>query len=268
MLRQVPGFMESAYKAYQQQLPEKIDSESLFDVYLFANRQQWEKYTIDFAKPYSDIYMKIDRGAYYLNGACVAYNIGRTQTFSVLGHEGWHQFSSRHFKYRLPSWLDEGIAMHFEQSEYRSGFFEFSPEKNLNRLGTLKLAIMQGQLLPIQQIISTNPGYMLIHGGSQKSAYYYAQMYSLVRFLQEANYSKRLIPYNDMLMGALEGSWPLSDYASRVASDRNVMMTGEYNAVISREIFERYIGDDFENMRQEYLNFCGKITRNILIRQK
>ena len=45
MLRQVPGFIESAYKAYQNQLPSPIESKSKFIVYLFATRSQWEEFT-------------------------------------------------------------------------------------------------------------------------------------------------------------------------------------------------------------------------------
>ena len=45
------------------------------------------------------------------DGVAVLYNIGTRDTFAIAAHEGWHQFSGRHFKYRLPSWLDEGVAL-------------------------------------------------------------------------------------------------------------------------------------------------------------
>ena len=106
ILRQVPGFVESAYRAYQSQLPQPIETRTKFVTYLFADRDQWEDFTKGFAGANANVYLRIRKGAYYLNGACVAYNIGRTRTFSVLAHEGWHQFNSKHFAYRLPSWLD------------------------------------------------------------------------------------------------------------------------------------------------------------------
>ncbi|MCD6394574.1 MAG: hypothetical protein J7M40_13850, partial [Planctomycetes bacterium] len=49
MLRQIPGFMESAYRAYQSQLPKPIDTQTRFGTYLFADRTQWEQFTKDFA---------------------------------------------------------------------------------------------------------------------------------------------------------------------------------------------------------------------------
>ena len=96
-------------------------------MYLFGQRKQWDDFTSTFAGRQAGLYNKIKAGAYYLNGSCVAYNIGRERTFAVLGHEGWHQFNSRLFKYRLPSWVDEGIAMQFETSRYENGLFYFEP---------------------------------------------------------------------------------------------------------------------------------------------
>jgi hypothetical protein len=83
MLRQVPGFLESAYRGYNSQLPQPIETMTRFTVYLFADRSQWENFTNTFAGRQAPLYRKIKAGAYYLNGACVAYNIGRERTFSV-----------------------------------------------------------------------------------------------------------------------------------------------------------------------------------------
>ena len=81
MLRQVPGFMESAYRSYQSQLPEPIDTQTRLTIYLFGSRQEWEEFTKKFVGRQWRAYLKIKKGAYYLNGACVAYNIGRKKTF-------------------------------------------------------------------------------------------------------------------------------------------------------------------------------------------
>ena len=82
----------------------------------------------------------------------MVYNIGRERTFSVLGHEGWHQFNKRLFEYRLPSWLDEGIAMLFEVSRYEKGFFYFNPGGNLYRLGALKSTLIKDKMSRVQMI--------------------------------------------------------------------------------------------------------------------
>src|SRR4030042_4965506 len=51
MLSQVPGFMESAYRGYSNQLPEPIETTTKFTVYLFADREQWEEFTQSFNGP-------------------------------------------------------------------------------------------------------------------------------------------------------------------------------------------------------------------------
>ena len=263
VLYQIPGFVESAYKSYQSQLPEPIPTEEKFTVYLFATRSQWEDFTKTFTGPMAPVYLKIKKGAYYLNGACVAYNIGRERTFSVIGHEGWHQFNSRHFAYRLPSWLDEGIAMLFETSKYEAGWFGFEPGRNLGRLGALKKTLIEDKLIPLQQLIALNPGYVLVASDADAVMAFYAQSYALVRFLREENYGKRLGKYHQMLLDSLHGTWPLSTDERRIAADRNIPLTTRWNYLVATKLFKAYIMDSGENFGQleaEYRAFCKKIV--------
>lgn len=267
MLKQIPAFLEAAYRAYQRQLPYPIETQLKFNIYLFANRSQWESFTRTFAGRNWQMYMKIKQGAYYLNGACVAYNIGRTKVFSVLGHEGWHQFCGRHFKYRLPSWLDEGIAQLFETSKYERNSFTFSSGKNYGRLGALKIILDGKQMIPLRKIIMLNPGEVVLDEPQNKSAMaFYAQSYALVRFLREDNYGIRLSQYHQMLLGALNGTWPINEAEARMASDRNVQLTVRWNRYISPKLFDIYIKDDFNKIEQQYHQFCRKLVYHIRIR--
>jgi hypothetical protein len=262
MLSQVPGFMESVYRGYNDQLPEPIETATKFTIYLFAERKQWEEFTKTFTGPQAPLYLKIKSGAYYLNGACVAYNIGRELTFSTLGHEGWHQFNSKHFKFRLPSWLDEGIAMLFETSRYEQGLFYFESVQNMGRLGSLKIALMKNQMLPLKELIAMNPGEALITGDNTVMAFY-GQSYALVRFLREEDYGKRLGNYHKLLEDGVKGKWPLEEGGRRIAEDRNIPQTVWWNRVIGTKLFEYYIGDDFDQIEKEYLAFCSKIVYHV-----
>jgi hypothetical protein len=281
MLSQVPGFMESAYRGYQNQFPKPIETSALFTVYLFANRQQWEVFTTDFTGHQAPMYLKIKAGAYYLNGSCVAYNIGRERTFSSLGHEGWHQFNSRLFKYRLPSWLDEGIAMQFEISEYNKGFFTFTPERNGYRLGPLKQTFLKSNVIPLKALITLNPGEVVMEGDDAVGAFY-SQAYALVRFLREDDYGKHLAAYQKLLFDGLNGQWPLSEEDVRVAADRNIPLTVSWNRDVGRILFERYItGAEpyvarksepnretaaFNTIEKQYLTFCKKIIYSVQLK--
>ena len=266
MLSQIPGFVESAYRGYNRQLPKPIETTAgKFTVYIFAEREQWEDFTTSFVGPQAPLYLKIKAGAYYLNGACVAYNIGREMTFSVIGHEGWHQFNSRHFKFRLPSWLDEGVAMLFEVSRYDRGLFYFEPDRNLQRLGALRKTLQRGKIIPLKNLISLNPGEVIIVNDEAVGAFY-SQAYTLVRFLREDEYGRRMSNYQQMLLGGLNGSWPLNDTGKRIAADRNIPLTVAWNRAVGLLLFEQYIGDDFAQLEQKYVQFCRKIVYHVRVK--
>jgi len=262
ILSQVPGFVESAYRGYNDQLLKPIETATKCTIYLFEKRQQWEDFTKVWTGPQAPLYCKIKSGAYYLNGSCVAYNIGRERTFSAIGHEGWHQFNSRHFKYRLPSWIDEGIAMLFETSRYEQGLFYFEPVRNMGRLGSLKIAIMKDQTIPLKELIAMNPGEALVTGDDAIMAFY-SQSYALVRFLREEGVGKRLGDYHRLLEDGLEGKWPLEEVGKRMAADRNIPMTVRWNRAIGTKLFEYYIGEDFGQIEKEYQAFCRKIVYHV-----
>ncbi|MHC4337547.1 MAG: hypothetical protein ACYSTG_06305 [Planctomycetota bacterium] len=268
MLCQVPGFVESAYRGYQSQLPEPIETRTKFTVYLFGERRQWEDFTKAFAGGQASLFCKIKSGAYYLNGACVVYNIGRERTFSALGHEGWHQFNSRHFKFRLPSWLDEGIAMLFEVNRSDRGFFHFEPGRNAGRLGALQKTLMKNKMIPLKRLIAMNPGEVLTKNETESVMAFYAQSYALVRFLREEAYGRRLRSYHKMLLDGLWGQWPLSAAGKRIAADRNIPLTVRWNRMVGLLLFEEYISDDFGRIEQEYLAFCRKIVYRVRLKRQ
>ncbi len=265
MLLQVPGFMESAYRGYNSQLLEPIETTTKFTIYLFAERKQWEDFTKSFSPGAARLLTKIKAGAYYQKGACVAYNIGRERTFSTLGHEGWHQFNKRHFKYCLPSWIDEGIAMLFEVSRYNQGLFYFESGRGTYRLGGLKQTLINNKMIPLRKLIAMNPGEAIVTSGEAMTAFY-SQAYALVRFLREEDYGKRLGNYHQLLLGGLKGDWPLSPTNRRIAADRNIPLTVRWNRAVGPKLFKDYISDDFDQIEKEYVAFCRKIVYHVRLK--
>jgi hypothetical protein len=259
MLRRCAGFMESAYRAYNSQLPKPIETQNKLTIYLFGDRRQWENFTRDFAGEQAPIFCKIKAGAYYHNGACVAYDIGPQRTLSVLGHEGWHQFNGRHFEFRLPSWLDEGVAMLFETSE--QGTFVPEPAKNAYRLKTLKRTLVKNEMIPLRDLITSNPGQVLASDRTEAVMAFYSQSYALVRFLREADSGRRLGAYYRLLADGRFGDWPLDRDCKNIAADRNIPRDIRWNEIVSLVLFENYVGDDYEQIEKEYLAFCKQITQ-------
>lgn len=260
ILSRIPVFMESAYKAYNSQLPVPIKTSSKFIIYLFADRTQWEHFTWTFAGEQAEIFYKIKAGAYYHNDACVAYDIGPERTFSTLGHEGWHQFSSRHFKYRLPSWLDEGVAMLFETYKYENGTILFEPAQNNYRIDSLRKTLALNVMIPLSELTAINPGQVLASDQTESVSAFYSQSYSLVRFLRESNHGGRREIYNQLLADGFFGKWPLDDVSKEIAIDRNLPKTILWNHIVGTQLFQQYIHEDLEKIEQEYIDFCKHIT--------
>jgi hypothetical protein len=263
ILRHSAGLIESAYKAYNRQLPEPIETKTKFTIYLFADRRQWEDFTNNFAGEQAEIFRRIKAGAYCHNGTCVAYDIGIKRTFSVLAHEGWHQFSSRHFKFRLPSWLDEGVAMLFETQRTEDGTFGFEPAENAYRLDALKKTLSKDKMLPLRDLIATTPGDVLATDQTEAVIGFYSQSYALIRFLREAGDGERLDDYRRLLADGLRGDWPLDEVSKKIAADRNIPRNILWNHFVSLVLFHEYIGDDYEPVEKEYLAFCRQIVADM-----
>jgi len=263
ILRQSGGFIESAYKAYNLQLPEPIETKTKFTIYLFADRRQWEDFTNNFAGEQAEIFRRIKAGAYCHNGTCVAYDIGSERTFSVLAHEGWHQFSSRHFKFRLPSWLDEGVAMLFETQATGDGTFDFEPAENVYRLNALKKTMSKDKMLPLRNLIAMTPGDVLATDQTEAVMGFYSQSYALIRFLRETGGGERLGDYRRLLADGLRGDWPLDEISKKIAADRNIPRNILWNHLVSLVLFHEYIGNDYAPVEKEYLAFCRQIVADL-----
>ncbi len=262
VLRSVPGFLEAAHAEYNEQLPQPIESPRKFDVYLFGSRQQWEKFTRSFAGDQAEVFCKIKTGAYYLNGVCVVYDIGRSRTLAALGHEGWHQFNGRHFKFRLPCWLDEGVAMLFEESVCEQGTVRFVPETNVQRLGALSTTLSSRGQMPLSQLVTTSPGEVIASDQQGAALAFYSQSYALARFLREADGGRYLPAYRQILRDGLAGRWPLEEQARRVAADRNLPRTTDWNRTVGAMLLTSYVGKDLDGLEREYQAYCRRILQD------
>jgi len=260
ILSHCPRFMESVHRAYNSQVPEPILTQNRFPIYLFAERRQWEDFTRDFAGEQAETFCRIQAGAYYHKGACVAYDIGPSRTLSVLGHEGWHQFSDRHFRFRLPSWLDEGVAMLFETNGSEPGTFQLEPASNAYRLSKLGETLAEDRMIPLRDLIAANPGDVLATDRTEAVMAFYSQSYALVRFLQESDSGRRLAAYHRLIADGLKGRWALDSTSKAIAADRNVPRNILWNHIVGLLLFEDYVGKDYDQIEREYLAFCRQIV--------
>ncbi len=258
MLRDVPAFLENCQGNFRKLFSSSTSGRTNLRLYLFDNRTQWQTFTTGFAGSESQKYIQIKAGAYYLKGCCVAYNIGRERTFYALGHECWHQFADENFKFSLPSWLNEGLAMQFETNYYKEGFFYFVPAYNVSRLDSLKKSIKENQMIPLDILLETNPGDLL--GNDKKLSAFYSECYALIRFLQESNGAERRQALDRLLTDGLNGKWNLSGEDRITAADKTKILTVALNKKLGPQIFNNYFGSDINSINNEFMVFCKDIS--------
>ena len=158
--------------------------------------------------------------------------------------------------------------MQFEASRYERGLFYFEPHRNLNRLGSLKITLLENKMIPLEQLIGLNPGEVLATDEPDEAVRaFYAEAYALTRFLREDGYSKRLPKYQLLLMDGLEGKWPLGPEAKKIALDRNIPLTVRWNRSVGSQLFQQYITEDLDTIEQEYHKYCRKIVYHIRVRR-
>ncbi len=265
MLRQLPTFLESVNTEYRKSSGIKITSDSRYTVYVFDTREQWEAFSTEFTGELWPVYQKIDRGAYYTNGACVAYNIGRSDTLSMLAHEGWHQFSHRHFRYRLPAWLDEGLAMQFEGFQLHKGRYVFAASLNSIRLSGLKRAIEEGPAPKFTDLLAANPA-VVIDGDPATAASrinsYYSRLYAFIRFLEEYGGGIYKNQLHALIIDGCEGRWELSNELAAALVDRNSVLTTEINRELGARVFANYYGTKLKTMEDEFSSYCYFLVYN------
>lgn len=276
ILRQVPVFLESAFRSYSALIGKSPQPKNTLLIYFFQTRSQWEDFTKHWTGELAPAYLKNPAGAYYFKNACVAYHLTRRSNFSILAHEGWHQFADELFQFRLPAWLDESIATNFEAYTWQNGRVEFDPRYNGSRLYALAQTLAQGRLISLSDLLVLDAGRILSHTQfdpadakvDPRITAYYAQLYALARFLREANYGRYLLSFRTMLTDAGYGRWPLDDASRAEALQRDRNPTRLWNAQVGQLIFQTYIARDPREIEPAYQAFCRKIVANLQFEKK
>lgn len=263
-LWRIPDFLENAHHAYTSQLAYAVMPPERSKVYIFKNRSQWEDFTRIFTGVQAELFLKIRQGAYCHQGTCVAYDIGPKRTFAALSHEGWHQFTSRHFAYRLPSWLDEGIAMQFEGFHFTQGCYRFESCLNHYRTSALSKVLEEKDSIPLKELLCISPGEVMATDRAESVMAFYSQSYALVRFLQEGHQGKYLPDYQRLVRHGLMGEWPLCSADQAIARDRGLPRTVDWNGRVGLQLFRTYVCNEISSIEDDYASFCWKIARKQL----
>ena len=256
--QRLPAVMEGALGEYHTVAPGVPITDTPMKCFVFGSREQWVDFTRRQTGADAYFYLKINRGGYTVRDWYVAYNVGEAATLSVAAHEGWHQFASRHFKGRLPPFLEEGIATMFEDLRWTPAVDGGGdlPRWNLlvnrNRVDALQRAVSGGSVIPLADLIQKHAGNVVAQSGAQIEAFY-AEDWAFATFLWSADHDRyrpalrRMI--DDIAAGTVYDPTGVHDNAALPWTPAGV-----------RPMLEHYLGLSLEAIDAEYQKYVRKVA--------
>lgn len=250
----LPGFLESAHYQYAELLPPQITSQRL-QTYVFATRQQWERFTYDqFPRRYP-VYRQIGSGGYANGNICVAYYLkSRAPTLSVLAHEGMHQYFAHHFEGPLPAWLNEGLACYCESYELPGGKPRFTPQHNTFRINALREALTLDALLPLEEMLATDAGRVIVAGQSRRIQTYYAQAWAMVLFIRDGGNKAYRAGFDRMLDDIVAGRLRETAQVAKITGP------SPSGTSYGEAVFRAYITEDTETFGKSFRAFVMRLA--------
>ena len=249
--------MEGALSQYRRLAPDVSPSGQPMACYLFQTRDEWAAFTRTRTGADAAVYLQINRGGYTVRDWYVAYFIGDLGTFSVAAHEGFHQYVARHFRSRLPPFLEEGLACMFEEVHWGSaGPGQWLPRwdfaANRSRLVGLRNAYEGGYLVPLPQLAAMHAGQVVDRRPEQIEAFY-AQSWAFARFLWDAEGGKHRRALRRILTEAADGS--LYPGESTLRTD-----DGLWDPDSARPLLEHYLGTDLDKLDEAFRRYVHRVA--------
>ena len=231
----LPMFYEELVDHYSTVFGQLPTPARRMDVFLFATQSQWRMKVQDMLGRDAEQWYSLGRGGLTIDGVAVLYDLdrrGRSRTtLRIAAHEGWHQYAEAIFQSELPTWLDEGIGTWMEGFRMRNGSIQFEPTSNWDRLNSLRKLVYAKRLMPLTEVMSSNPSALLSDSRSSLLGYY-AQLWGLTSFLIEAedgNYREELLNiFQQALDGTLNGRRVNPSYWLRFFTDDEKALELEY----------------------------------------
>jgi len=250
----LPGFLEAAHRQYAELLPPKNTSQRL-QTYVFANRRQWERFTHDRFPRRFPVYRQIGSGGYANGNVCVAYYLkSRAPTLSVLAHEGMHQYFAHHFEGPLPAWLNEGLACYCESYELPGGKPRFTPQHNTFRINALREALTLDALLPLEEMLATDAGKVIVAGQSRRIQTYYAQAWAMILFIRDGGDSTYRAGFDRMLDDIVAGRMRETAQVAKITGP------SPSGTSYGEAVFRAYITEDREAFGKSFRAFVMRLA--------
>jgi hypothetical protein len=259
MQERLPVFMETALAHYLSAITTLPPPQGQMNLYMMANRPQWERLTQRVMGSEADVYLRIERGGFTARNASVLWDIGRRDTLAISAHEAWHLYTQRAFRDPLPIGLEEGVATFMEGFRWNTNEDDapsFLPWANGERFWQLRQAASRERLVAIDELLLLSPQ-DLMGRGTEGALDYYAQVWALTHFLVEGDNGQYRPALEQMLQDAATGRLNAKireKLGPRAASIHNNRRRGV-------DVLSVYTGVPSASLNENYKAFVGRIVR-------
>ena len=253
------GFMEAAYLNYLSLSGLRPGPAGKpMQIYIMATREQWVNLTRHRLKGKAGPYLKVQAGGYCYEGVCAFWQLRGPNALSVASHEGLHQFFHHCLRHHLPMWLEEGLCTVAEGHHAAGQAVRFTPDRNLSRFSDLRMAIIDGQWIPLRRLLHMDAG-EAIGDAEHNPLAYYGQVWALARLLRS---NKRYAAgVRRMLADAKAGRFHKVLNVPAPALMELQRRGQAYNQTVSEPLFRHYISKDLEGFEREYRAYAKKIAK-------
>ena len=258
-------FAEQALWHYRTSLTMLPPPPRPLEIFLFAKRSQWQTFTRSLMKEHAGLYLSLGRGGYTTRGMSVIYDLGFADTFAMLSHEGWHQYTQATFAHALPTWMEEGIAVWMEGHRpfnEDSTKIVFDPLHNQHRIRTLLRATQQNKLIPLRELIDRSPQYFLQNDADQLLTYY-AQVWGLTLFIVEGEGGKYRDSLHQLLDDAVAGRI-ISTIIEKAAVSPRIKRRMSFSQ-LGPGVILAYFNSNLQEFTSEYERFLEQLIIEVAV---
>lgn len=256
LLKRLPLFYEQALAFYTSTFGDLPLPDKPLTSYVLQDIRQWKAKTQQLLPKQAATYATLGRGGLTTRGVAVLYFIDwkwrDRDTLAIAAHEGWHQYSQTTFRQHLPVWLEEGLATYVEgyrnrhdPNNRRNLLVTFDPVNNSERLDALRRAYRNDDLIPLTELLDATPQSFLETSKTDLLTYY-AQVWSLTRFLAEGDNGRYRPALEDVITDAAEGRLTrrlMNSNVVRIDKRRAAVAANRLGTWVAREYFNADLND-------------------------
>ena len=254
IIGRMPGFLDAGVEHYITAITPLPRPTSRLETFVMGDRGQWQRLTLAMLGEQGRTLTYIERGGFAYGGRSFLFDIGAADTLAIAVHEGWHQYTQRTFRDRLPSWAEEGLATLMEGHRWTGNDVVFLPWSNLERFDRLRDAAGKRTLLPLETVLTANPQ-ALMQKGFDAPVTWYAQLWALMHFLREGAGGKYRPALDRLVADAAAGRMGRA-MAIQLDDPRASSLLAQRSGL---QVFRAYFARDLGPFEAEYRAFITAV---------